>query len=335
MSDSSDVRAWLESVLGPVARTFAELGQQIGVGQFSEPWKQDGQWAAVALADALGADWPDQFATRSGAPYLKFALAPYMLAQLATTVELAARLKLLDGSQGFAAVRRQMRSNLEAGVMDHANLQMEVAALELRRSGTVVLEADLGAGWKPDVLLAHESSPVGAECIRLGPAADVISHLATPGAPERVVDGWRRVGAMVIKKAGQPAQAGGWLRCELNDGMFAAHPWFSSALAAMPLPEKAATLTEGVREAMLTIGDMHGVVFSSPAMRSASVADERHQQPDAYIALRRTLPGERIRETFIIPSEHAADSESAAWYELYDQEPTWLHWALAAVRPDH
>jgi hypothetical protein len=318
-----------------VARTFAELGQQIAVGQFSEPWKQDGQWAADALAGALGADWPDQFATRSGAPYLKFALAPYMLAQLASTVELAARLKLLDGSQGFGAVRRQMRSQLAAGAMDHANLQMEVAVLELRRSGTVVLEADLGAGWKPDVLLAHESSPIGVECIRLGPAADVISHLATPGAPERVVDGWRRVVAMVIKKAGQPAQAGGWLRCELNDGMFAAHPWFSSALAAMPLPDKAATLTEGVREAMLTIGDMHGVVFSSPAMRSASVPDERHQQPDAYIALRRTLPGGRIREIFIIPSEYAAASESAAWDELYDQEPTWLHEALAAVRPDH
>ena len=85
---------------------------------------------------------------------------------------------------------------------------------------------------------------------------------------------------------------------------------------------------------MLTIGDMRGVVFSSPAMRSASVPDERHHQPDAYIALRRALPGERIRETFIIPSEHAADSESAAWDELYDQEPTWLEWALAAVRPE-
>lgn len=88
--------------------------------------------------------------------------------------------------------------------MDHANLQMEVAALELRRSGTVVLEANLEAGWKPDVLLAHESSPIGVECVRLGPAGDVISHLATPGAPERVVDGWRRVGAMVIRKAGGP-----------------------------------------------------------------------------------------------------------------------------------
>jgi hypothetical protein len=140
---------------------------------------------------------------------------------------------------------------------------------------------------------------------------------------------------MIIRKAGQPASAGGWLRCELNDGMFAAHPWFSSALAAMPLPDKTATLAEGVREAMLIIGDLHGVVFSSPAMRSASVPDETHHQQDAYIALRRALPGGRIRETFIIPSEHAADSESAAWDQLYDQEPTWLHWALAAVRPDH
>lgn len=68
MSESSDVRTWLESVLGPVARNFDELAQQIAVGQFSEPWEQDGQWAAGALPDALGADWPDRFAARSAAP---------------------------------------------------------------------------------------------------------------------------------------------------------------------------------------------------------------------------------------------------------------------------
>jgi hypothetical protein len=295
MSDHVDPMAKLEEVIGfPPAKTFDQLGEQIGNRSFSDQWKRDGKWAARVLADVLGPDWLDKFAARSGTPYLKFVLAPRLLPQLAATVELAARLRLLAGSPGLADVRQHMRSQLETGVMGHASLQLEVAALEQRRSGSVVMEPDRGAGnWKPDVMLSHTGTPIGVECLRLGIADDVASHLATPGAPEKVVDGRRRIGAKIITKAGQPAQAGGWLRCELDDGMFASQPWFTSGLSAMSLADKAVTLGQGVRESMQTIGSVHGVALASPATSRVSTQDEMHRLPYGSITLRRGLPGER------------------------------------------
>lgn len=333
MSDRVDPTAKLEDAIGPIAKTFDELRNQIGSGNFQDQWKQDGIWATAVLASALGQDWLEKFRARSGTPYLKFVLAPRLLPQLAATVELAARLRLLAGSQGLADVRRQMRSQLEPGVMGHANLQLEVAALERRRSGSVVMESDRGPGnWKPDVVLSDTGTPIPVECLRLGVADDVASHLATPGAPEEVANGWRRIGAKIIPKAGQPAQAQGWLRCELDDGMFADQPWFTSGLSAMSLSDKATTLAEGVRESIQTVGNIHGIVLSSPAASGADAQDETHHLPGGCIAIRRGLPGERIRETFIVPSQHAVPSEPDIWAELYDQEPTWLDWALTTGR---
>jgi len=292
-------------------------------------------WAAEVLADALGQDWLDKFMATWGTPYLKFTLAPRLLPQLASTVEFAAHFQVLTGIAGLTDIRRQMRSQLEPGVMAHASLQLEVAALERRRSGTVALEVDRGPGnWKPDVMLSHAGTLIGVECLRLGIADDVASHLATPDAPAKVHDGWRRIGARIIVKAGQPAEAGGWLRCELDDGMFANQQWFTSALSAMSLAEKAAILAQGAHESMQTTGSIHGLVLSSPASSSIGTQNEDHRLPEGGISLRRELPGERSRETFIIPSEYAADSESEMWAELYAQEPTWLEWALSTIRTE-
>jgi hypothetical protein len=335
LSDQADPTARLEAAIGPVAKTFDELGDQVRSSSFSDQWKRDGIWAAGVLADALGQDWLDKFRASWGTPYLKFILAPHRLPQLVATVEFAARLRLLAGSRGFTEVRRHMRSQLEPGVMAHANLQLEVAALEYRRSGTVAMAVDQGQGnWKPDVVVFHAGTTIGVECLRLGIADDVASHLATPDAPGKVADGWQRIGAKIIVKAGQPAQAGGWLRCELDDGMFADQPWFTSGLSTMSLPDKATILTQGARESMQTTGNLHGVVLASPAASGTNTRDEMHRMPAGCITLRRGLPGERIRETFIIPSEHAAGFEPDMWAELYDQEPTWLDWVLTTARAE-
>ena len=332
MGSAADPVARLEEVIRPVARTFAELGAQIADGTFTDQWKSNGTWATGVLADALREDWLGRFQDRSG-PYLKFVLAPHRLQQLANTVDLAVRLRQLTGSPGLTDVLQQMRTQLEPGVMGHASLQLEVASLEQRRSGTVAMEADRGPGqWKPDVLLFHAGTAIGVECLRLSVADDVASHLGTPGGPERAVDGWRRIGAKIIVKAGQPAQAGGWLRCELDDGMFADMPWFRSALSAMSLADKAATLAEGARQSMQTTGSIHGIVLSSPPASGMTGQDEMYRLPNGGIALRRALSGERSRETFIIPSDYAADTEWEMWTELYDHEPTWLDWALPEAR---
>jgi hypothetical protein len=332
MSGAADPVTRLEEAIGPVARTFTELRTQIANSTFTEQWKSDGTWATGVLADALREDWLGRFQAKSG-PYLKFVLAPHRLPQLASTVEFAVRLQQLTGSAGLTGVLQQMRTQLEPGVMGHASLQLEVASLEQRRSGTVTMEADRGPGqWKPDVLLSHAGTAIGVECLRLSVADDVASHLGTPGGPEKAVDGWRRIGAKIIVKAGQPAQAGGWLRCELDDGMFADVPWFRSALSAMSLADKAVTLAEGAHQAMQTTGSIHGIVLSSPPASGMTGQDETYRLPEGCMALRRGLPGGRTRETFIIPSDHAADSEREMWTELYDHEPTWLDWALPAAK---
>jgi hypothetical protein len=100
----------------------------------------------------------------------------------------------------------------------------------------------------------------------------------------------------------------------------------------MPLADKAATLAEGARQSMQTTGSIHGIVLSSPPTSGMTGQDEMYRLPNGGIALRRALPGERTRETFIIPSGHAADTEWEMWTELYDHEPTWLDWALHGAR---
>jgi hypothetical protein len=337
MTEPADLTAKLEGALGPIARNFDELARMIAQSSLPVNWGRDGILATQGLADALRPDWMARFAARNGQPYLKFVLASYSLPHLVGIVELAARLKVLADSPGFTDVRRHMRSQLEPGTMNHSGLQLEVAALEKRRSGHVVMEYDQGEGnWKPDVVLSHLDAPIKVECFWLTIADEIASHLADPEAPERVVDGWRRVGAKIVVKAGQPAAAGGWLRCELDDGMFADQPWFSSALSDMPLSEKARVLSAGVRESMQIVGKVHGVVLSSPATSNPTGQEETHRLPDDCTTLRRRLPGGRIHEVFIIPSEYAAASEVDMWFELYDQEPSWLGWAMESwVKPEN
>ena len=129
MSGTADPAASLDEVIGHAARTFTELGEQIAGSTFTGQWKDDGIWATGVLAGTLGEDWLGRFQARS-LPYLKFVLAPRRLPQLASTVEFAVRLRQLTGSPGLAEVIRHMRTQLEPGVMGHANLQLEVASLE-------------------------------------------------------------------------------------------------------------------------------------------------------------------------------------------------------------
>jgi hypothetical protein len=78
MGGAADPAASLEKAIGPVARTFTELGEQIAGSTFTKRWKDNGIWATGVLADALGEDWLGRFQAKS-LPYLKFVLAPHRL----------------------------------------------------------------------------------------------------------------------------------------------------------------------------------------------------------------------------------------------------------------
>ena len=334
MTKKSEAAARLEQVLGPIPKDFQDWGRMVnGNGSFSPSWRRNGIWAASVLAGSLGQDWMAKFTERESLPYLRFALAPKLLPNLAATVELALQIDLLKGVPGFSGVRRQIRSQPEDGVIGHARLQLEVAGLELRRSGAVILEYDRGPGkWKPDVVLSDQGRRVGVECRLLSPAVEVMEHMATPDAPEKVIDGWRRIGAMIFSKAGQPAGAGGWIRCELSEGMFVTSMAnFESTVASLPLAQKAEALGRGTRQAFETVGELHGIVWSSPVMHDSTSQNERHDPGNGDIALRARLPGNRIHEVFIIPNQYATESECEMWAELYSGESSWLEWAVNAV----
>lgn len=324
------------ALLNAAPQTFADLGARIAAAVHPAPWSARGAWAADVLAGVLGNDWLGKFQQRYGQPYLNFVLAEHLLPRTVSLTELAAALRVLDGSQGMGTVLSQMRSQLEPGVVNSARLQFEVAALEKRRSGNVAMEVDRGPGnWKPDVMLSCGPGPFGVECLYLSMGADVADHFRDAATAGAEVDGWKRIGAKLATKAGQPAQDGGWLRCHLDDGMFANEAYMQSALVTMPLERRGTQLAQGALEQMAISGNIHGVVFSGLPRQQASQSDEEHNLPDGAIALRRVLPGGRVRETFIIPNTGTANSERDVWFELYDQEPSWLQWALEQLRsPD-
>jgi len=319
----------LGSFLSAAPQTFADLEAKITASRHPEPLKSQGAWAARVLAGTLGDDWPGKFQQRSGHPYLTFALAPFLPKQATTLVELAAQLHLLQGTSGLPTILRQIQTDLQPGVMNSARLQFEVAALEKRRNATVMLEVDRGPGnWKPDVMLSNGQESFGVECLYLSVGEDVLDQFRTSAPDDTELDGWKRIGAKLATKAGQPAQDGGWLRCHLDDGMFANEPFMRSALMADPLERKGEQLAQGALEQMAISGDIHGVVFSGLPNISDAQADETCRLTNGSILLRRRLAGERFREIFIIPNVRTMSSEIDAWFELYDQEPSWLPWAL-------
>ena len=93
MSGALDPSAKLGEIIRSAAKTFTELGSQIGDSGFTEQWKRDALWATEVLADMLGEDLLGKFEAKSR-PYLKFVFVPHLLPQLASTVEFAARLWL-------------------------------------------------------------------------------------------------------------------------------------------------------------------------------------------------------------------------------------------------
>jgi hypothetical protein len=140
--------------------------------------------------------------------------------------------------------------------------------------------------------------------------------------PEMVGDSWSRIAPRIVDKAAKAVESGAtWLRLDALEGLFQVTGW-----AAMPLTEKLEALAELARP---HLGGLEGLVISSGALLAQGMfTDEDVVHPDESCALRRQLPGARVRETLIVPASSHHDSQRATWHDLYAKEPTWLEWAL-------
>jgi hypothetical protein len=336
MPDRSDAIAKLEQVLGGTPKTWKELATKIANSNFPAEWKRDGVWATEVLSEVLGEAWG--LSDRDETPYLRFVLAPQSLPQLVAIVEMAARIKVLENTLGAPGIYKSMKKDRRIDVIRHAWLQLEVAGLEKRRSGQVTLELDQGEGrWKPDVVIAGETDdPIYTECLWMTMSDEATKYLASSGKEPAVTDYWRRVIPRIVSKSGQPAQDGGWLRVEMDSGFFSRDqkllPPAKSDFASKSLVDKAQEVQDELRQVFEVVGPVHGIVLSSPAMDALVGVDEECDLPGGVMALRRHLPGNRVRETFIVPNLTAdSSSEPSIWFELYNQEPTWLDWALNTI----
>ncbi len=186
-----------------------------------------------------------------------------------------------------------------------------------------------GQGWKPDVLFdGVDGGQIVVECF-----VQVVGYAASSilsGTRSRPVNEFARIGARLVDKARQASQRGGWLVCELDDGMFGPTSWYTAGLHGLSLVEKTTALKRAITSSMAPIGDVHGLVVLSPPAPGAGSAKTVSPE-DRVTALRRLLLGGRCRETFVLPFSDSGIREQSNWVELFDSEPTWLNWALGQL----
>jgi hypothetical protein len=126
-------------------------------------------------------------------------------------------------------------------------------------------------------------------------------------------DLWKRVAARLEKKIGQTH--GGpttWLRIDDIGTMFHLTDW-----SARSLPDRLADLVHNINVALADAPHVRGVIITGGDDPSTSVTEEtvwpctddpenpsRHRLAQGPVAMRRLLPGDRERMTFVIPNQH-------------------------------
>lgn len=193
---------------------------------------------------------------------------------------------------------------IEGSDLDTFLISAEVCARQARETGN----QQLLEGWGARVMF----SPPGQE-LQSGFHGAVHHSL-----------GWHRTARILRKKAWQSRhQEYVWLRLDALDGLWQFTPW-----SRLELPDKLQALVGPVRQALQTDAHVGGVVITSgPAHAQSVFYGESAHVEDCY-ALRRLIDPLRVRETMIIPMRSGAAPAAEMWSALYDQEPSWLGWAL-------
>jgi hypothetical protein len=139
---------------GPPPLSWEILQGMMANATWSEAWRQTGSWAFQVLEKHLGSDWPARVARKSptgGAPQLAWAVGHVVA--FAQVLELALRLELLRGADGYAKVRRVLRNDPRPAQLVHCEIQLEVAGLALRSGITPQLEPAPLGGRPADVAI--------------------------------------------------------------------------------------------------------------------------------------------------------------------------------------
>ena len=172
-------------------------------------------------------------------------------------------------------------------------------------------------------VIAH---PAGRVTVRS--SADAAASGASFTGPIVTGKGSDRLGSILRRKAGQAAASGAtWLCAEVFDGLWQFTQW-----AGWSLPAKGEAIASEVRQALLDIPGIVGVVLScGPAMAQGDFVAESARLGGGGFVLRRVFAPFRVRETVILPLRAGHDWDSVAWTQLYDREPEWLDWALGKV----
>jgi hypothetical protein len=147
-----------------------------------------------------------------------------------------------------------------------------------------------------------------------------------------MIDEWSRVGARLVDKSGQAGQCGGWIRCEVDSGIFHNTDWYRDSLGTGSLEDKLKWLAAHIRESLEFSSELGGVVLSSIPMHDLPQRpDDACVLEDGCHALLRNLPGARQREIFVVPTSSKGQEDVSVWTELYSDEPTWLNWVLSEL----
>ena len=118
---------------------WQELRRELECSQRSQAWRNAGCWALDSAERHLGSNWLARHVD-GGHPIPGMFLHPASdLEALSHLLELGLRLELLQNLDGYIAVRKMLRRDLDAQAW-HPVIQLEIASLAQRASVRCCLE---------------------------------------------------------------------------------------------------------------------------------------------------------------------------------------------------
>ena len=140
---------------------WQQLSRELERSPRSQAWRNAGCWALDSAERHLGSNWLARHAD-SGQPVPGMFLHPGSdLEALSHLLELSLRLELLQNLDGYIAVRKMLRRDLDAQAWRHPVIQLEVASLAQCAGVRCCLEH---SGGRPaDVVLGPAGSELVAE----------------------------------------------------------------------------------------------------------------------------------------------------------------------------